>query len=139
MSTNRQQWNHTFSLWERHILLNVYSRASLDSDCSNVDTSMFEGIGPDMKCLWKHVNENVRIKTCTPTPSVATTVFMIAMFEPPRPVTPKHPHPLFPWVQSWGRYLSQKWLEHVVWIGEVRLISTWKLFKIATSDLVPSI
>ena len=41
---------------------NSSSRASLDSDCSKVDESVFAVIGPVMKSLLKHVDENVRIK-----------------------------------------------------------------------------
>ena len=75
---------------------NVYSRASLESDCSKVDVSVFEGILPGMKSLLKHVDDNVGIKCFTPTPSLAKTVCISEIFESPRPVTRQHPHPQFP-------------------------------------------
>ena len=79
---------------------NASSRESIDSDCSKVDENVFEGIEHDMKSLLKSVDGNVRIKTCTPTPLLATTVCISAMLEPPRPITPQHPHPQFTLFQS---------------------------------------
>ena len=73
----------SFSLMREKHSSDTSSRASLDFDCSKVHASVFVGIGPIINVLLKLVDETFHIKTCTPTPSLATNLSVSAMFKPP--------------------------------------------------------